>query len=394
MTDFLLYGCGSCENHGCEAIVRGTADILGSEFSDCSIVLSKQECTPGIDGELNLPVEKFILQKKMSKLSPQFILSGISYVLTKKLSVYHKHLYKDFNKYIQSNKPIALSVGGDNYCYGQHGSLIYLDKRLRENGCKKILWGCSIEPASLCEKSLIDDLDDFDLIVAREPITANALKENLKKPKIVMYPDPAFALKASEVKLPKDFKDKQIVGVNISPTVGNIVNGVDITFANYEKMLQYIIESTQYSIMLIPHVVWQKSNDLVPLRQLYEKFKGTGRVLLIDEFKDCMELKGYIAKCDMFIGARTHSTIAAYSSCVPCVVVGYSVKADGIATELFGTTENYVVPSQQITNDNELTKSFIWLNENKEQIKEKLQKIMPDYIKSTYKAAEEIRNII
>lgn len=394
MTDFLLYGCGSCENHGCEAIVRGTADILSNEFSNCNIVLSKQEITLGIDGELNLPVEKFILQKKMSKLSPQFILSGISYVLTKKLSVYHNHLYKEFNEYIEKNKPISLSVGGDNYCYGQHGSLIYLDKRLRENGCKKILWGCSIEPSALREKSLIDDLDDFDLIVAREPITANALEENLKRPKIVMYPDPAFALKASAVNLPKDFKDKHIVGVNVSPTVGNIVDGVDITFANYEKMIQYIIDSTQYSVMLIPHVVWPKSNDMVPLRQLYDKFKSTGRVLLIDKFKDCTELKGYIAKCDMFIGARTHSTIAAYSSCVPCVVVGYSVKADGIATELFGTKKDYVVSSQQLTDDDTLTKSFIWLDENKGQIKEKLQEIMPDYIASAYKAAEEIRKII
>lgn len=394
MTDFLLYGCGSCENHGCEAIVRGTADILSNEFPNCSIVLSKQENTLGIDGELNLPVERFILQKRMSKLSPAFIMSGISYILTKKLSVYHKQLYRDFNEYISNNRPIALSVGGDNYCYGQHGSLIYLDKRLRENGCKKILWGCSIEPGSLNDKSLIDDLDDFDLIVAREPITADALKENLKKARIVMYPDPAFALKASAVSLPEEFKDKQIVGVNISPKVGNIVDGVDITFANYEKMIQYIIDNTQYSVMLIPHVVWSKSNDMIPLRRLYDKFKSTGRVLLIDKFKDCTELKGYIAKCDMFIGARTHSTIAAYSSCVPCIVVGYSVKADGIATQLFGTTDKYVVASQQLTGDNVLMKSFIWLDENKEQIKEKLQKIMPDYIASAYKAAEEIRKII
>lgn len=394
MTDFLLYGFGSCENHGCEAIVRGTADILSSEFANCNIVLSKQESTLGIDGELNLPVKRFILQKKISKLSPKFVLSGISYILTKKLRRYHNYLYKDFNEYIDKNKAVALSIGGDNYCYGQHGSLIYLDKRLRENGCKKVLWGCSIEPSSLSDKVLIDDLDDFDLIVAREPITADALKENLKRAKIVMYPDPAFALKTSDVSLPERFNENPIVGVNVSSKVGNIVNGVDITLTNYEKMIEYIIENTQYNVMLIPHVVWKKSNDLVPLRQLYEKFKSTGRILLIDEFKDCTELKGYIAKCDMFIGARTHSTIAAYSSCVPCIVVGYSVKADGIATQLFGTTDKYVVASQQLTSDDILTQSFIWLDENKQLIKEKLQEMMPDYIESAYKAAKEIRKII
>ena len=50
----------------------------------------------------------------------------------------------------------------------------------------------------------------------------------------------------------------------------------------------------------------------------------------------------------MFIGARTHATIAAYSSCVPTLVVGYSIKARGIAKDLFGTDEGYVLPVQAL----------------------------------------------
>ena len=56
----------------------------------------------------------------------------------------------------------------------------------------------------------------------------------------------------------------------------------------------------------------------------------------------------------MFIGARTHSTIAAYSSGVPTLVVGYSVKAKGIAKDLFGTEENYVLPVQALKEENNL----------------------------------------
>ncbi|MFR4670990.1 MAG: hypothetical protein ACLT69_14285 [Intestinibacter bartlettii] len=56
-------------------------------------------------------------------------------------------------------------------------------------------------------------------------------------------------------------------------------------------------------------------------------------------------IKGYISRCRLY-RARTHATIAAYSTCVPTLVIGYSVKAKGIAKDIFGTYENYVLPVQ------------------------------------------------
>ncbi len=53
---------------------------------------------------------------------------------------------------------------------------------------------------------------------------------------------------------------------------------------------------------------------------------------------------------------RTHATIAAYSTGVPTLVVGYSVKARGIARDLFGTEDGYVLPVQQLKESDELTK--------------------------------------
>ena len=109
---------------------------------------------------------------------------------------------------------------------------------------------------------------------------------------------------------------------------------------------------------------------------------------------NCMELKGYIARCNMFIGARTHSTIAAYSSCIPTLVVGYSVKALGIAKDLFGTTENYVVPTQGLKTGNELLEAFIWLDENKSQVRMHLEEIMPQYTASSFLVNDMIKSII
>jgi len=140
-------------------------------------------------------------------------------------------------------------------------------------------------------------------------------------------------------------------------------------------------------------VVWSHTDDRKPIKKLYDKFKDTGRIVLIEDC-DSTTLKGYISKCNMFIGARTHATIAAYSTCVPTLVVGYSVKAKGIAKDLFGTYENYVIPVQTLENKEDLINAFKWLNNNKEEIKKHLTDVMPEYIKRAIRAGEEISRLI
>ena len=111
------------------------------------------------------------------------------------------------------------------------------------------------------------------------------------------------------------------------------------------------------------------------------------------EDHNCMELKGYIARCRFFIGARTHATIAAYSSCVPTLVVGYSVKSKGIATDLFGTDEKYVIPVQQFTKQDDLTESFRWIMENEVEIRNNLKQTIKAYIANTNALKDHIKEI-
>ena len=91
------------------------------------------------------------------------------------------------------------------------------------------------------------------------------------------------------------------------------------------------------------------------------------------------QLKYIISQCRLFIGARTHATIAAYSTCVPTLVIGYSVKSRGIATDLFEIEENYVVPIQTIKSVRELISAFDWLEANANTIKQHLQSVIPAY---------------
>ena len=122
------------------------------------------------------------------------------------------------------------------------------------------------------------------------------------------------------------------------------------------------------------------------------KLAGAGRVIVIED-ANAETLKGVISRCRFFIGARTHATIAAYSTCVPTLVVGYSVKAKGIAKDLFGTYENYVMPVQSLANGDELNGAFDWLMAQEDAIRSHLQTIMSDYIRRAYAAADEVKKI-
>ena len=162
---------------------------------------------------------------------------------------------------------------------------------------------------------------------------------------------------------------------------------------NYEGLIKYIIDTTDMQIALIPHVVWDNNDDRKPLRVLYNKFKDTGRVVMLEDH-NCMELKGYISRCRFFIGARTHATIAAYSTCVPTLVIGYSVKAKGIAKDIFGTYENYVLPVQSLSNKDDLINAFEWMKGNEDDIRKYLNEGMPVYKENALKSKVEIEKLL
>ena len=149
--------------------------------------------------------------------------------------------------------------------------------------------------------------------------------------------------------------------------------------------LQYLLGD-----VLLPH-----NNDLDPLKMLFEEFKNTNRIALIDsdETLNCCQLKYVISKCSFMVVARTHASIAAYSTCVPTLVLGYSVKSRGIATDIFGTSDNYVLPVDKISDAADVKKAFMWLTAHEADIKAHYKNVMPDYIQKAYLAAGYLKEL-
>ena len=90
--------------------------------------------------------------------------------------------------------------------------------------------------------------------------------------------------------------------------------------------------------------------------------------------------KGYISRCRFMIASRTHASIAAYSSKVPTIVLGYSVKARGIARDIFKSEKNVVLPVQNLGSDNDLTEAFKYLIDREHEIHEIYDYIIPRYL--------------
>lgn len=361
----LLYAHGGSKNHGCEAIVRSTKLLL--TMADHITLLSYNP-----DEDLYYKLDNLVdIYREINPVKKNNIDFICAYIEQKLFKNYHRMdalQHKEAIEKLDDDYDYALFIGGDNYCYSDVKNYAYINQYVRNKVKKTVLWGCSVEPELCKDKTIKKDIEKYSFILARESISYKALKEINSN--TYLLPDPAFFLPKEEVDIPEGFIPNETIGINLSPLIFKYGNECNI-LNSFKKLIDYILFNSKDQVALIPHVVWHHNNDQKVLYTLYEKYKDNDRVLLINDH-NCMQQKFIISQCKRFVGARTHSTIAAYSTCVPTLVVGYSVKAKGIAKDLFGNIDNYVLPVQNIADSDQLTEKYKWLVEHEEEIKSKL----------------------
>ncbi|WP_312811721.1 polysaccharide pyruvyl transferase family protein [Sedimentibacter sp.] len=355
---FLLYGHGGSYNHGAEAIIRSTIKLIKKNYPDGYIILSthfkEQDVEFGID--VHEYCERDMYYVELDKTSSE-------------KGKYDKFIYKSAIDKIDKDT-ICMSVGGDNYCYDNWRRWKAIHERAVEVGAKSVLWSCSIEPSMLCDE-MLDTLKFHILITARESITYNSLlKKGLKN--VVLCSDVAFLLDKKEVKLPDNFIKGNTLGINLSPLIVRREERKGIIVQNILNVIDYVINKTNMNIAFIPHVVMPMDNDYELLSELYKYIDKKDRTCLISYKLNASEYKYIISQCRFGIFARTHATIAGYSSGVPILALGYSVKAKGIAFDL--GCEDYVVPLDGFTEERTLEKRLIELIFNENNIRSILER--------------------
>ena len=382
MNNYYLYFHGGSYNHGCEAIVKSTSKVLNKE-----LILAS--ANPESDKKYNIDDYVKVIadnEECISKINR--LISALYFKLTHSDYLFTYFRHKTFFDLIKKGD-ICFSIGGDNYCYNGQDILAHYNRAIHKKGAKTVLWGCSVEP-ELIKGDIAKDLSTYDLIVTRETLSYNALKA--VNDNTVLYCDPAFQLDVVKNDLPEKFLEGNTVGINVSPLILSYENSEGATIKNYINLVNYIIDNTDMNVALIPHVVQEGNDDREALKLLYSRANDKSRVSVIP---DCAapELKGYISRCRFFVGARTHATIAAYSTMVPTLVVGYSIKSRGIARDLFGTEENYVIPVQNLNDDNDLVNAFCWLVDNEDNIKKEYRDNLEKYASTILNAINDIEKL-
>lgn len=383
---FVLYNHVGSGNHGCEALVRTVSHMLEEK----NVLL----LSDSLEEEKKYGITDLITVRSSRSERKQFGTDFIYAYLKLKLQKNYFYLdilpYKTALKELKS-EDVLVSIGGDIFCYENYPKYNLLHQYALKKVKHSILVGCSIEPDLLSDPSLLADLKSFELISAREHITYNALK-HAGLNKVIYCPDTAFALPMSETVLPENFIPQNTVGINMSPLVLKKSGNSKLIMDSICEVVDEILNDSSASVAFIPHVAWDHNDDRVPLKALYDKFRTSGRVCLVED-QNASKLKWIISQCSYFIGARTHAVIAAYSTGVPALTIGYSVKSLGIARDLFGTEKNFVVPCQKISSSDMIRKNFQWIVMHAGEIKETLKKKTESYQQEIHDMGKLLRTM-
>lgn len=373
-------------NRGCEAIARGTIDILRllpKEYIALpkNIQLDRQT-------ELN---EKVTYAKKRDNSFNKFCHRVITYLLKNKTEVKtlnHTFEYRPFLSYVRNE--LTFITGGDMLCYGNN-EVNYITDYLYSRGKKVVLWGCSVGKENLTPEKE-EALKQFSCITTRESLTYDLLKNELHLPNVHLFPDPAFVLIPEECELPEYFS-KDVIGINLSNFVGAEIGEETIFGKNILSLFDYILNNTQFDIVLMPHVFWKGQDDRISCNYFYDRFKDNHRVHVLntEEMNYC-QIRYAISKCKLFLGARTHAMISAYSTCVPSIALGYSIKSKGIAKDL-NLPAYTVLDYRNLMHDDEIVERFKQLQDNEAVIRKLLKEEMPSYIKKAYDAKKCIDDL-
>jgi len=407
---YYFLGHETLANRGCEALIRGISSIIRERQSDAEFL------APTFNEESDL------------KQLPRSNKLGVRFVPTYRMPFYGR-VWGRLNKAIPGLRRVwiplpsipknilkslqdttaGIMTGGDNLSldYGVLSLLKFMGQA--ESYMSDIhplyLWAASVGPFGSqpdIEQYMIRHLAKYTGISVRETSTRDYLDKlglrNVKlvaDPAFVMIPEPWNTLTV----LPSELGEG-LLGFNVSPLIKSFRNN-DSHVLEMETavidFLQDVIKRTDLSIVLIPHVDsidggdW--NSDYLYMQRLIKRISLpsgaiAARISLAPRDMNAVRIKYLISQCRFFIGARTHATIAAWSSRVPTISIAYSVKATGLNTDLFGDLR-YVLETQNLSRTT-LWESLERLRADEQSIKTLLEQRIPEWQKRARSAVDHM----
>ena len=289
---------------------------------------------------------------------------------------------------------------------------------------KTILYAVTPGPFSDKEENQLakEVFNKFDLVVIREKVSRdNLIKWGFSIEHVVWAPCPSFLFEAN-----KDYRSKwtQCIGNSHEQqrkVIGITFGGFNLPCGPYDmwpraeeqyevyvKLAEYVMNDLKADLVIFshtngfdlpPHFRLKCGRDYMILEQLYHILlkknpKYEEHIKLIDEPLLPCDIKKVIGNLDMLITGRVHASVAATSQCVPTVYVEYdrrviySDKMTGFSAQL--GMEEFVCEPQ---NWNELREKVTECFQNLDNVKERLEEVIPVIKEEAQSAFEMIKEI-
>ncbi|MGN0132767.1 MAG: polysaccharide pyruvyl transferase family protein [Lachnospiraceae bacterium] len=209
-------------------------------------------------------------------------------------------------------------------------------------------------------------INKANYVFSRDKDSKEYLQQLGIKKSVIPVTDVAFLLPYTKKEMPTS--NKLQVGINVSGLLwddalsGSNSFSFQLNYIEYCKRLIRELLEGDYEVFLIPHVGDSTSvveNDYDACKQLAREYP---ECVFVEGLFDPVSIKGYIAAMDIFIGARMHSTIAAFSSGVFTIPFAYSKKFKGYYENL-----NYpvMIDARQLSTEEALVNTMNYIKNYK-----------------------------
>jgi polysaccharide pyruvyl transferase WcaK-like protein len=388
-----LAGQTNFGNRGCEALVRSSVGIIKTELPDTTIYCPLDNLEQ--DAQHWPDAKKYGVDYISSPVFSPYIRwwARINRILPlEKIGIPKFNLDPKTTSHLD-NISALIMTGGDNITLDYGVMALYqwcsMVEKSIEKGVPAILWAASVGPFNEkpgVEKVMAKHLRRYSAITVRESFSYEYLK-SIGVNNVELVADPAFCLEPESCEFSDAVRkiDNKILGLNVSPLIKKFrKNGesADVIDREIVAFIKEVISKTNLSIILISHVdnydTQIHNSDWHYLSNINSSLNGySNRVKLAPKNLNAAQVKDLIGSCNYFIGARTHSTIAALSQCVPTISIAYSVKAKGLNKDLFGH-QNYVINTPAV-NSISLFESLKKLQFEEENIRKTLEDRLPKW---------------
>jgi polysaccharide pyruvyl transferase WcaK-like protein len=402
---FLLVGNGPYLNRGCEAIVRGTMAILRHEFGEnFRVTLATYEMPDVVSAQAANETDPLI--KHVALIWPSMPRWSAAWCRRQLMRPFVRvpRNYSMLDPFC-SSVSCAMQIGGDNFSldYGllTVNMFMGLNDDLHRRGLPIILWGASVgpfEPDSSFEQEMFAHLRRLRAIMLRETDSYQYLHEHGVEDNLCQMSDPAFVMDPVEppANIIGCIVPPGAIGLNLSPLMARYVTGGDMDAWVHmaADIVQSVVSTTGRQVILIPHVTWPKTDDRAFMRRVIAACPAqlSSKLLFVTGDLSAAELKWVISQCEVFAGARTHSTIAAISSCVPTLSLAYSRKARALNQDVFGK-QVYCLQPSEVTPVG-ISQRIAHLLVQNETIRHYLALALPSIKQKAFAAGANLRQII